>query len=201
MWSRTDVGGWFGALDVSTRGGSGDVTISTRGYRRLGDWTLAAGAGVTPHADFMYRTAVDGELSRRVFGTIVASGAYRFLAFPSADIHQPQAALTWYHRRGELETRGYFTHNVTAARTTTALLVRSAFSLSSRLGVNAGGAFGDRIFDISSLPSSRGRSHQLFGTVRVRVSRSDWLEAGVSQASEDPSFMYRPLIVAYRRAF
>jgi hypothetical protein len=149
----------------------------------------------------MYRAAADGELSRRMFGTVVATGAYRFLTFPTADIHQPQAALTWYHRRGELEARGFFTSNVTAARTTSAILVRNALSVSSRLAVNAGAAFGDRIFDISSLPSSSGRSHQLFGTVRVRATRSDWLEAGVSQASEHPSFTYRSLIVAYRRAF
>jgi len=201
MWSRPDVGGWLAAVDLSSRGALDDVTVSTRGYRRLGDWTVAGGAGVTPHADFLYRAAADAELSRRVFGTVVVSGAYRFMAFPAADIHQPQAALTWYHRRGEVETRSYFTRNVTAGRTTTAVLARSAFALTSRIRINGGVAFGDRIFDVSSLPTSTGHSHQLFATVRVRVSRNDWIEAGLSEAREEPSFTYRSLILAYRRGF
>jgi YaiO family outer membrane protein len=201
MWARPDVGGWLAAVDLSARGALDDVTVSTRGYRRLGDWTIAGGAGVTPHADFLYRAAADAELSRRIFGSVVASGAYRFMAFPTADIHQPQAALTWYHRRGEVETRGYFTRNTTAERTTTTVLARTAFALNSRMGINGGAAFGDRIFDISSLPSSTGESHQVFATLRMRVSRSDWIEAGLSQAREAPSFTYRSLILAYRRAF
>lgn len=201
MWSRPDTGGWFAAVDLATRGDLHDATISTRGYRRMGDWTFAAGGGVTPHAEFLYRAAADAELSRRIFGTVVASGAYRFLTFQTADIHQPQAALTWYHRRGEVETRGYFTRNLTADRTTSALLARASFAVSSRVVVNGGAAFGDRIFDISSLPSATGQAHQIFGTLRFRVSRSDWLEAGLSEAREEPSFTYRSLIVAYRRAF
>jgi hypothetical protein len=92
MWSRPDAGGWLTAVDISTRGSLDDVTVSTRRYRRLGDWTFAAGAGVTPHADFLYRAAADAELSRRIFGTVVASGAYRFLTFTTADIHHPQGA-------------------------------------------------------------------------------------------------------------
>jgi YaiO family outer membrane protein len=201
MWSRPDVGGWLATMDLSARGALDDVTVSMRGYRRLGDWTVAGGVGVTPHADFLYRAAADAELSRRIFGTVVASGAYRFMTFATADIHQPQAALTWYHRRGDVETRGYFTRNVTTGRTTTAVLARTAFSVSSRVGINGGAAFGDRIFDISSLPSSTGDSHQWFATVRVRVSRRDWIEAGLSEAREAPSFTYRSLILAYRRGF
>lgn len=201
MWSRPDTGGWFAAMDLSTRGELDDLTVSARGYRRLADWTFAAGGGGTPQAEFMYRAAADGELSHRLFGTVVASGAYRFLMFPTADIHQPQAALTWYHGRGEVEARGYFTHNVGAARTTTAVLARTTLAVSSRVVIKGGAAFGDRIFDISSLPTSTGQSHQLFGTVRVRATRSDWIEAGVTGAREEPSFSYRSLIVAYRRAF
>jgi hypothetical protein len=66
-----------------------------------------------------------------------------------------------------VEGRGYFTHNVTAARTTTAVLERTAFALSARIGINGGLAFGDRIFDISSLPSATGQAHQVFGTIAL----------------------------------
>ena len=143
--SQPESGGWFGSVERAKRNGVVDVTLATRAYARAGDWTFLAGGGATPDAHFLYRGFGEVEVSRRVVGSLVASGEYRFLAFPQADIHQVQPALTWYHRRGELGARLFVTRNVTQRRTTPALLVRTIYKAAPRLELSGGASYGDQI--------------------------------------------------------
>ena len=200
-WSEPADGGWVGVLERVTRNGLVDVSISTRGYSRVRDWTFLAGGGVTPAAQFLYRGFVEGEVSRRVVGTLVATGGYRFLLFRQARIHQFQPALTWYHPRGEVGARMFATHNATQDRTTPALLVSTTYKLSPRFELSGGASFGDRIFDIAALPTGAARSRVGFAGIRVAVTPRDSIHAGATVAQEDPSFAYRSFTLSYGRSF
>lgn len=200
-WSRPNEGGWLVALERQSRYGFTDVTASGRGYRRVGDWTFAAGAGATPAADFLFRASLEGDVSRRVVGTIVATGGYRFLSFAAADIHQVQPALTWYHARGEVEARVFLTRNVARDRTTPAVLMRTTYAVNPRLQLTAGASLGDRIFDIAAFQSGTAESRVVFGSALVGITAHDFVNFGATVANEHPAFTYRSFTLGYRRVF
>jgi len=200
-WVRPEIGGWFGSVERQQRGSQVDASISARGYRRNGDWTLGGGGAVSPAADFLYRYAADGELSRRVVGTVVLSGAYRYLAFRTVTLHQVQPALAWYHPKGDVQARLFLTRNVEAQRTSPTVLVRTTFDATARLRLGGGAAYGDRVFDPTLLPTGRARSRVVFGNIRVGVTAHDAIDVGASFAHEEPAFDFRSFTVGYRRVF
>jgi YaiO family outer membrane protein len=201
MWSQPEVGGWLIAAERQQRGGLVDVSLSTLGYKQVGKWTLLGAAAATPDSQFLFRESLEAELSRRVVGTIVASGRYRYLDFRSVDVHQAQPALTWYHARGEVEGRAFVTRNMSVPRTTAAALIRSSYAFTPRLRLAGGVAVGDRIFDIASLPFGTARSRVGFGNVRVGLTTHDFIDVGATAAHEQPAFTYRSFSLGYRRVF
>lgn len=201
MWSRAGRGHWLFTVEHQQRSGLSDVAVQGLGYWRAGDWTFSADGGATPRADFLYRAKGGGEISRRVAGTLVASGAYHFLQFPSADIHQFEPALTWYYPRGTIEGRVYVTRNATQARTSTTTLLRAACDVAPRLRLSGGASVGDRTFDVASLPSGSATARVVFGEAQVGVTRHDFITAAVTGAHENPGFSYAALRLAYRRLF
>ena len=200
-WTRPELGGWFGSVERQERGGRVDVAASTRGYRRAGDWTVGFGGAVSPNAEFLYRYSADAELSRRVVGTLVASTGYRYLAFRTVGLHQVQPSLAWYHPRGDVQARLFLTRNGDAGRTSPTILVRTTFDVHPRFRVGGGAAVGDRIFDVTLLPSGRARSRVAFANVRIGFTAHDAIELGGSAAHEEPGFDFRSLSVGYRRTF
>jgi YaiO family outer membrane protein len=199
MWSRTGQGAWVFAVEHQERSGLSDVALLSQGYRRAGDWTFSADVGVTPRAHFLYRAKGGGEISYRAIGTFVASGGYHYLQFQSADVHQFEPALTWYHSRGEVQGRLYITRNATHARASTATLVRAGYDVKPRLRLGGGAAAGGRIFDIASLPSRPARGWVGFAETRVGLTHHDFITALVSAAREDSGFRYLSLTLGYRR--
>jgi YaiO family outer membrane protein len=195
------AGGWHASVERQARGDASDMVVSTGGYRRLGDWTIGGNVSASPDASFWYRRAVDGELSRRIVGTVVASAAYRFMDFPAATIHQLQPAVTWYNPHGDLQARLYVTYNATQQRTSYALLVRTITRLNGRATFVGAVAAGDRIFDVASLAYGPAQSWTARGGLRVDLSRRNQIEFGGGYASERPAFSQRTIALSYRRAF
>jgi YaiO family outer membrane protein len=200
VWARPDVGGWVATAERGERNGIVDFSVGTRGYKHLGAWTLVGGASATPNSHFLPAATAEGEISRR-FGTLVPSAGYRYLGFQSADIHQIQPALTWYHARGNVEARVFLTRNMTTARDTGSALLRTTFAFNPRLTVGGGAATGDRIFDVASLPYGAARAHLGFAEVHVGVTAHDFIQVGATVANEQPGFTYRAFTVGYQRTF
>jgi YaiO family outer membrane protein len=201
-WVRPETGGLFTGVERHTRHSLSDVTAYFRGYHRAGDWTFLGGAGVTPAADFQYRSSVEAEVSRRLAGSLVGSAGYRFLAFRRDPVHLFQPGLTWYHSRGELQGRLLLSRSRATSGTSATVLVHNLYDIKARLRAGAGVAYGDRVFDALSLPSgSAARARLAFGHLRIGLTQRDAIEVGASFAHEEPSFGYRSLSVGYRRAF
>jgi YaiO family outer membrane protein len=200
-WTRPDVGGWFGSIERQERGERVDVAVSTRGYRRAGDWTVGFGVAISPHAEFLYRYSADAEVSRRVAGTLVASAGYRYLAYRPFELHQVQPSLAWYHPKGDLQARFFLTRNADLDRTSPTMLVRTTFDAHPRVRVGGGAAVGDRIFDVTLLPIGSAQSRVAFASVRFGFTAHDAIEVGGWAAHEDPGFDFRSLSVGYRRMF
>ena len=200
-WTRPETGGWFLSAERQQRGALVDVAMAARGYKRRGDWTAAVAGGVTPAADFLARVSAEGELSRRIVGTLVVSAGYRYLAFRRLDIHQIQPALTWYHARGDAAARLYLSHNTATGRTSPTLQLSASFQASPRFDIGGGLAYGDRIFDIASLSSGASHSAAGFAHARVGLTRRDSILIGGGSAHEDPAFEYRMFSIGYRRTF
>jgi YaiO family outer membrane protein len=159
------------------------------------------GAALSPNAEFLYRYSADVELSRRVVGTFVTSAAYRYLAFRSVGLHQVQPALAWYHPKGDVQARLFLTRNADAHRTSPTVLLRTTFDAHPRFRVGGGVAVGDRIFDVTLLPSGRARSRVAFANIRVGFTAHDAIDVGGSIAHEAPDFDFRSLSLGYRRTF
>jgi YaiO family outer membrane protein len=195
------VGGIHAQIEKQTRDGASDTVFGATAYRRLSDWTVAAGVSAAPNPAFWFRREFEGELSRRIIGTFVLSAAYHFMDFPKSDIHQVQPALTWYNPRGEVQVRLYATRNRKFDRTSLAFLVRSVTRLDKRFQVTGAFAAGDRIFDIAALPD--GTAGAWTGRLGFRMSFSprDAIEIEGGYAHEDPGFNQRTVAISYRRVF
>lgn len=194
-------GGCYGALERQKRSQLVEATGSASCYRRLGDWTVAGGVGVTPEADFLYRVSAEGHLSRRLAGTVVGSLGYRYLDYPTSVVHQVQPAITWYHPRGEVEGRVYLTSNRARDRTSATGLIRALHDLTSRVRLAGGFSYGDRIFDIASLPQGDQRAWQVYGWTRLGITPRDFATVGFAVAHERPAFDIRTWQLGYRREF
>ena len=200
-WAVPDVGGWQGVVERHQRLGREEWTAATRGYVRRRDWTYSAGVGGSERPTFLYRVLGEAGVSRRVAGTVVATLDYRYLSYSATTIQQWQPAVTWYHRRGEVGGRVFRTRDSTRGRTNDSVLVHAIHDLSSRVRLSGGVAAGTRIYDVVSLPDASARSRVAFVNVRLGVTRHDFVDAGVTTATEAPDFNYRSFTVGYRRAF
>lgn len=194
-------GGCYAGLERQKRSQLVEATASASCYRRLGDWTVAGGVGVTPDADFLYRLSAEGHLSRRMVGTVVGSLGYRYLDYPTSVVHQVQPAITWYHPRGEVEGRVYLTANRARDRTTATGLIRALQDLTPRLRLAGGFSYGDRIFDIASLAQGDQRAWQVYGSTRLGITPQDFATVGFAVAHERPAFDIRTWQLGYRREF
>lgn len=198
---RETEGGWRAVAERQERSGVTDYVFSAGGYRRLGDWTVAGSVAATPQADFWFKRAFDVEVSRRVVGTVVASAAYRYMDFPTAEVHQVQPALTYYHARGDVEARVYATQNSNWDHPSFTVLLRTAFRMNRRLELSGAVARGDRIFDIASLADGGASAWTARVSLRVLVSARNEIAIGGGLAHEEPAFSQRTLTLAYRRLF
>lgn len=196
-----EEGGWFGGVERHDRFGRSDLVFSTSAYRRLGDWTVAGGAARTIDADFWFRWSVNGEISRRLVGGLVASGGYRIMEFPSVTVEQIQPALTWYHRRGEVQARLFVTKNSARQRRSNTGLLQTSLQVSTRVRVTAAVARGDRIFDVGSLTAGAAKAWMIRGGLRIGISKRAAIEVGGGYAREEPGFRQRIIAVSVRRTF
>jgi YaiO family outer membrane protein len=201
MWSRPGKGGGLLAVEPQRRAGVDDVALLTRAYRRAGDWTFGADAAVAPDADFLCRAAGGGDVSYRAVGTLVASGGYHFLRYPSANFHRFEPALTLYPPRGEFQARLYVNRDATNARTSTTALVRGVYDIRPRLRLGAGGSVGDRIFNIAPLVKGAADGRLGYAETRLGLTERDFVLAVVTVAREEPAFTYVSFTLGYKRMF
>jgi len=200
-WVREQTGGWFGGVENQERFGLRDVVFHTKGYRRFGDWTVAGGMAGTPDADFWFHRSFEGEISRRLVGSVVASGAYRLMQFPTTTVHQPQIALTWYHRRGEVQGRLFLTRNSMRDGYSATGLLQSSCRIASRVQFIGAVAYGDRIFNIEALAEGPATSWMARSALRIDLSRSLAIEIGGGYAREELQFEQRTIGISIRRSF
>jgi len=200
-WVREQTGGWFAGIENQERFGLRDLVFHSSGYRRLGDWTLGGGIGGTQDADFWFRYSVESEISRRIVGSVVASGAFRLLQFPTSTVRQPQMALTWYHRRGEIQGRVFLTHNSVRDGYSPTGLIQSSYRISPRVQFIGAVARGDRIFDIESLAGVRATAWVVRGTFHFDIAPQYAIEFGGGFAREKPQFEQQTIAISIRRSF
>jgi YaiO family outer membrane protein len=198
---REGQSGLFGGVERHERDDLVDVALFATGYRRLGDWTVGGGMAATPSANYLYRFSLEGEVSRRVSGTLVATISYRYLDYPAATVNQVSPAATWYHARGEVAAKFYVTRNVTLDRTSITCLVRAIHDVGPRLRLGGGASYGDRTFDVASLASGPVRAWVVYGNVRVGLTHRDFVDLSLGAAHEAPAFHQTTLALAYRRVF
>jgi len=93
------------------------------------------------------------------------------------------------------------TRNVTLERTSTTGLVRTLYDVGRRLRLGGGVSYGDRIFDVASLPTGTARAWVVYGHARVGLTRRDFLDVGLGAAHEAPAFDQTTFALGYRRVF
>jgi YaiO family outer membrane protein len=200
-WVREESGGWFAGIENQERFGLRDVVFHTNAYRRLGDWALGGGIAGTQDADFWFRHSFEGEISRRIAGSVVASGAYRYMEFPDTTVRQPQMALTWYHRRGEVQGRVFLTHNSIRDGYSATGLIKSSYRFTPLLQCIGSVAYGDRIFDIESLAGGPATAWMARGAFRFNITPRYAIEFGGGFAREKPQFEQQTVAISIRRSF
>jgi YaiO family outer membrane protein len=200
-WVKDQVGGWFVGIENQERFGLKDTILHTKGYRRLGDWTISGGGAFAPKADFWFRYSIESELSRRIVGSVVISGAYRFMQYPITKVYQPQIALTWYHRRGEVQGRVFFTHNSIRDGYSETGLIQSSYRINQRLKLIGAVAHGDRIYDIQSLASGPASAWVMNGALHMDITRCYAIVIGGGFARENPQFKQQTVALSIRRSF
>jgi YaiO family outer membrane protein len=195
------LNGWFVTVDRQQRASTTDGSVSLSGYRRVRDWTLAGGvaAGVDP--SFLYKRLAEVDVSRRVVGTTVASVGYRVLSYASGNVHQFQPAVAWNHARGEVQGRLYVTRRAGPQSSSVTSAISTWIDVHRRVRLSAAAAYGDRIFDLGSLASTRAAAALVNIRGRVEVVERHFLELGLGVAHEAPAFDHRTISLTYRRTF
>jgi len=193
--------GWMATSDRHQRGQLFDVSFGASGFRRMGDWTIFGAGGFVSNPHFLYRRSLEGELSRRLVGTVVGHAGYRYLEFPGSDVSIIQPGASWYLPRGELITRVFLVRNLTSHENNATVLVRGAVDTTSRLRVTGGVSRGSRIFDVSAVSGSNADAWVAFGSVQFAVTPQWGVEVGVGGAHEDPFFDQRTVSLRIRSTF
>jgi YaiO family outer membrane protein len=193
--------GWTVGLQREQRDRLTDWTGSASGFRRSGDWTFSGGVGLGANPTFSYRRSFEGELARRVVGSLVAHGGYRYLDFTSASIHLIQPAVTLYLPHGDIGARYFVVRNATRATTTGTLQVHASVTVNPRLRLGGGSAFGERIFDIASLQTPTANAWVGYGYAHITASPQWSFDLSIGRAHENPSFSQGVLTLGVRRTF
>ena len=194
--------GWTASAERHQRAALVDWTASAAGFRRAGDWTLSGGGGgVTGAPDFLYRYSVEGELARRVAGSLVVHGGYRHLSFPDFSVQIVQPAVSWYFPRGEVQARLFGVRHAARDRRSAAVLLRAAWGVHPRVRVGGGAAVGERIFDVAALSEGEAGGWVAFGHAAVRVAPRWHVDVGAGRAREADVFSGRTFSLGVRRTF
>jgi YaiO family outer membrane protein len=200
-WFDEGRSGWTASAERHQRGAGVDWAGVASGFRRAGEWTVSGGIGVTARPEFLYRYSLEGELARRIVGTMVVHGGYRHLAFRDVDARVVQPAVSVYFPRGELQARAFLVRNLTLERSSEAFLFRGAAAVHPRLTLGGGAAVGTRIFDVAALTAADADAWVAFGYARFTIGPAWGLDLGVGGAHEDPFFSQRTVSLALRRTF
>jgi YaiO family outer membrane protein len=193
--------GWSASVERQQRNQLIDWNISSRGFRRNGDWTFSGGLGFGTDPSFSYRRSAEGELARTVVGSLVAQGGYRYLDFTGARVHLIQPGATLYLPHGDIGARYFIVRNATRGTTTGTLLVQATAAVHPRVRLGGGGAFGERIFDIAALSTPNAASWVGFAYAHFTLNPSWAVDAGFGRAHEDPLFSQATFTLGVRRSF
>jgi len=200
-WRRANHGGAQVSVEPQRRGTANDVALVAQGYRFLGRWTIAGQAGVTPHADFYYRSALEAEVARNLGHGLVVHTAWRRLDFPTARADLLIPSLTWYTARGDIQTRVFLGHNKTHDTSSHAVLLRGNWQAWPLVRLQAAAAVGQRLFDVTSLTRDPQQGWIVAAGARFSLSRRQWIGVDLRRAHENPSFDQTSLAVSMGRSF
>ena len=201
LYRDLEEGGAFLGGSRLTRFGQTDAVFLAGGYRHLGKWTVFGQIGLSPNADFYYRQSIEAEVSRRTVGTLVVHLKYRYLNFRLAEVHIIAPAATYHFPKGELHGRVFFVKNQALDIDSQAFLARGQWQLNRRFRLAGGVAAGERIFDITFLPSVPAEGWLVYGETLIHIHKSGGLGIVVGFAHEEPFFDRRNFGVYYRRWF
>jgi YaiO family outer membrane protein len=200
-WRRTNQGGAQMSVEPQHRGSASDVALVAQGYRFLGRWTIAGQAGVTPHADFYYRSALEAEVARKLRHGLVVHTAWRRLDFPTARADLLIPSLTWYTARGDIQTRVFLGHNKTHDTSSRAVLLRGNWQAWRLVRLQAAAAIGQRLFDVTSLTRDPHPGWIVAAGARFSLSSRQWFGVDLRRSHEDPSFEQTSLALSMGRSF
>jgi YaiO family outer membrane protein len=199
--TREGTGGAFVAVEPMRRFSLTDVTFIAAAWRHAGPWSFYGEAGATPGADFHYRYSGEIEAYRRVKGPWAAHAAYRYWAFPGQSVHLVSPRVTRYGRRSELHARLSLVSNATHGTRSESVLVRGHFDARPRLRLGGGLAWGERIFDVTSLPREPAPGWVAFAEARVGLAAGHSVGIVGRVAEEGSTFDQTAVGLTYRKTF
>lgn len=100
-----------------------------------------------------------------------------------------------------MQARVFSTRNEATGRTSPTVQLRTTLDVTRRFRIGGGVAVGDRIFDVTLLPTGSADSRVVFANARVGVTARDAIDIGGAFAEEEPSFTFRSIAIGYRRTF
>lgn len=199
--TREGTGGAFVAVEPMRRFSRTDVTLVAAAWRHRGPWSFYGEAGATPRADFHYRHSAEIEAWRRVTGGWAAHVAYRYWAFPGQSLHLVSPRATRYGSRSEIHARVSLVSNATQGTRSEAVFVRAHYDVRPRLRLGGGFAWGERIFDVTSLPREPAPGWVAFAETRVGVGGGHSVGIVGRIAEEGSAFEQTAVGLTYRKTF
>ena len=199
--TREGVGGAFVAVEPMRRFSLTDVTFIGAAWRHRGPWSFYGEAGVTPGADFHYRHSAEIEAYRRVTGGWAAHAAYRYWAFPGQSVHLVSPRVTRYGSRSEIHARLSLVSNATHGTRSESVFMRAFYDVRPRLRLGGGFAWGERIFDVTSLPREPAPGWVAFAEARVGLGKGHSVGIVGRVAEEGSTFDQAAVGLGYRKVF
>jgi hypothetical protein len=121
--------------------------------------------------------------------------------FNTLTVRQVEPVVTWYHSKGEVQARLFITHRSSREGASLTGLVVGSVQATPWIRWFGAVAYGDRIFDVGSLPNGTAPAWTVRGSARIRLASHVAVEVGAGFAREQPAFRQRTLTLSLRGNF
>ncbi|MDD5354485.1 MAG: YaiO family outer membrane beta-barrel protein [bacterium] len=187
--------GWTPYLEAVAfrRFGEQDYTWSLGTYGKLSEADyIQLEAGFGTNRDYIYKWQAQGEydhkLARNIFGAI----GYRYRDYETIKVNIIYPGLIYYF--GDNYASAYVNLAHTSERgTAKSVTLKSSFLIRQLLHVWLGTSFGERLYDVHTLPASDQEGYIIFYGLDVNVTKFLNVRLGSSYGREKPDFVIRSI--------
>ena len=188
-------------VDVWNRLGQRDNIITGGAYFKFKDKSyLRAEMGWGADITYVYRWQATLEYEHPLYKGLSGNISGRYLNYPVNDVWIQSPGLRYYFKDHYIGV-AYNVAETMSRGTAQSVAVKGHYAFCEWFNLEAGTAFGERVYDIFELPASKQYGYILFTRGEVHISKNLSAQVGFAYSHERPSFIKRDLTLGLSLKF